>query len=247
MNDVLLSNTVISSAQAEYDALRFLSPETPCPYLPDKKARNEAYSVDQLDGEVYQRLLTRGFRRSGRVIYRPRCRGCAECRQIRVPVESFRSSPSMRRVLRRNADVKVEEGRPSPDQEKFAIYCRYLEVQHDDSMARSYESFCEFLYDSPMETREFQYRLHGRLIGASIADRLPQGLSSVYMYFDPEFGGRSLGSFSLLWEIDYCRRAGLGYYYLGFYVAGSRKMSYKARIRPNEILVGDNRWVTLRV
>ena len=31
------------------------------------------------------------------------------------------------------------------------------------------------------------------------------------------------------------------------YVAGSTTMSYKARFRPNEILVGDDRWVTLRV
>lgn len=247
MTDVQAWNTVISSAQADYDALRYLSPETPCPYLPDKKARSEAYSVDQLEGAIYERLLTRGFRRSGRVVYRPRCRGCGECRQMRVPVESFQPTRSMRRVVRRNSDVTVDQGRPSPDHEKFAIYRRYLEAQHDDSMARSYEAFCEFLYDSPMETCEFQYRLDGRLIGVSIADRLPLGLSSVYMYFDPDFAERSLGTFSVLWEIDYCRRAGLGCYYLGFYVAGSTTMSYKARFRPNEILVGDDRWVTLRV
>jgi len=245
MTEAQAWNTVISSPQADYDALRYLSPETPCPYLPDKKARSEAYSVDQLGGAVYDRLLTRGFRRSGRIVYRPRCRGCGECRQMRIPVESFQPSRSMRRVVRRNAGVTVEEGQPTPDSEKFAVYRRYLEAQHDESMTRSYESFCEFLYDSPMETCEFQYRLDGRLIGVSIADRLPLGLSSVYMYFDPEFAERSLGTFSVLWEIDYCRRGGLGYYYLGFYVAGSATMSYKARFRPNEILVGDDRWISL--
>ena len=240
-------NTIISSAQADYDALRYVSPERLCPYLPDKKARSEAYSVDQLESAVYERLLTRGFRRSGRVVYRPRCRGCGECRQMRVPVESFQPTRSMRRVVRRNADVTVDEGRPTPDHEKFAIYCRYLDAQHDESMARSYETYCEFLYDSPMETCEFRYRIDGRLIGVSIADRLPLGLSSVYMYFDPEFAERSPGTFSVLWEIDYCRRAGLAYYYIGFYVAGSTTMSYKAHFRPNEILVGDDRWLTLRV
>jgi len=240
-------NTVISSAQADYDALRYVSPERHCPYLPDKKARSEAYSVDQLDSGVYERLLTCGFRRSGRVVYRPRCRGCGECRQIRVPIESFRPTRSMRRVIRRNADVIVEVGRPAPDREKFAVYCRYLDAKHDESMTRSYDTFCEFLYDSPMETCEFRYHLNGRLMGVSIADRLSRGLSSVYMYFDPEFAERSPGTFSVLWEIDYCRRAGLTYYYLGFYVAGSATMSYKGRFRPNEILVGDDRWVTLRV
>lgn len=239
-------NTIVSSAQAEYDALRYVSPERPCPYLPDKKARSEAYWVDQLEGSTYQRLLTRGFRRSGRVVYRPRCRGCAECRQMRVPVDSFKPTRSMRRVLRRNSDVLVDEGQPAPNGEKFALYCRYLDAQHDDSMARSYETFCEFLYDSPMETREFRYTLDGRLMGISIADRLPLGLSSVYMYFDPDFADRSPGTFSILWEIDYCRRSGLAYYYLGFYVAGSATMSYKSRFRPNEILIGDDRWISLQ-
>jgi arginine-tRNA-protein transferase len=125
--------------------------------LPDKNARSEAYSIDQLNGGAYERLLARGFRRSGRVVYRPRCRGCRECRQIRVPVESFQLTRSMRRVVRRNVDVTVDECRPAPDLEKFALYCRYLNAQHDESMARSYETFCEFLYDSPMETCEFRY------------------------------------------------------------------------------------------
>jgi arginyl-tRNA--protein-N-Asp/Glu arginylyltransferase len=247
MIDGQASDTMISSAQADYDALRYVSPEKPCPYLPDKNARSEAYGVEQLDTAVYERLLTRGFRRSGRVVYRPRCRACRECRQMRVPVDSFQPTRSMRRVARRNADVIVEEGRPAPTQAKFALYCRYLDAQHDDSMARSYETFCEFLYDSPMQTTEFRYRLGEHLLGVSIADRLPSGLSSVYMYFDPDFADRSLGTFSVLWEIDYCRRAGLPYYYLGFYIAGSPTMSYKSRFRPNEILVADDRWVTLQV
>ena len=246
MIDGQAPDTVISSAQADYDALRYVSPERACPYLPDKKARSEAYWVDQLEGATYERLLTRGFRRSGRVVYRPRCRTCRECRQLRVVVDSFQPTRSMRRVARRNVDMVVEEGRPAPDHEKFALYRRYLDQQHDDSMARSYETFCEFLYDSPMETCEFRYRLAGRLIGVSVTDRLPQGLSSVYMYFDPDFADRSLGTFSALWEIDYCRRSRLPYYYLGFYVAGSTTMSYKARFRPNEILVADDRWVTLQ-
>jgi len=239
-------NSLISSAQADYDSLRFVSQERPCPYLPGKQARSEAYWVDQLDGSTYERMLTRGFRRSGRVVYRPRCRGCSECRQMRVPVESFQPTRSMRRVLARNADVVVEEGRPAPDDERFAVYRRYLDAQHDESMSRGYESFRDFLYDSPTETVEFRYRVEGRLMGVSIADRLPLGLSSVYMYFDPEFSERSPGTFSVLWEIDYCRRAGMKYYYLGFFVAGSTTMSYKSRFRPNDILIGDDRWVSLQ-
>ena len=152
----------------------------------------------------------------------------------------------MRRIVRRNTDIRVEVGRAVPTEHRFEMFCRYLDAQHDGAMARTYELFCEFLYDSPLETCEFRYHLGKRLIGVGIADPWYGGLSSIYMYFDPDFSTRSLGTFSVLWEVDYARREGLPYYYLGYYVAGSRKMAYKFRFRPNEVLVGEDRWVSFR-
>jgi len=240
-------DSTVSSFQAGYDTLRYVSPETSCPYLPDRLSRSEAYWVESLDGEMYARMLARGFRRSGRILYRPRCRGCSECRQLRVPVEGMILSRSLQRVWRRNADVRVEVGEPVPTDEKYAVYSRYLDEQHDHTMSRTYDSFREFLYDSPMDTLEIRYLVGRRLMGIGLADRVSDGLSSVYMYFDPEFARRSPGTFSILWEVRMCRKEGLPYYYLGFFVAGSRTMSYKSRFRPNQILVGVDRWVTLGV
>ncbi len=246
MTERPLINEPITSPQAEYDSLRYVSAETPCPYLPGLMFRAESYYADQLDGALYERLLARGFRRSGRVLYRPRCRGCQQCRQLRVLVESFTPTRSMRRVMRRNADVRVEVGDPNPSNEKFALFRRYLNAQHDGAMSRDYEAFVDFLYDSPIESYEFCYRLGKRLIGVSIADRCLRGYSSVYMYFDPDQAGRSLGTFSALWEIEHCRQEGLAYYFLGYYVAGSRTMSYKSRFSPNQVLAGDDHWVSLQ-
>jgi arginine-tRNA-protein transferase len=135
---------------------------------------------------------------------------------------------------------------PIPTEDKFELYRAYLDHQHDGAMPRTYESFYEFLYDSPTETHELSY-MHGeRLVGVSIADRVPGGLSSVYMYFDPAASARSLGTFSALWELEYCRKHDLPYYYFGFFVADSKTMAYKARFRPYEILVGEGRWVSYR-
>ncbi len=152
----------------------------------------------------------------------------------------------MRRITRRNADVQVEVGEPEPSDEKFELFCRYLDAQHDDTMVRTYDAFRDFLYDSPVETLEFRYRLGRRLIGIGLADSLPSGLSSIYMCFDPDYSRRSLGTFSVIWEMDFARHSGRPYYYLGYYVAQSRKMAYKGRFRPAEVLVGDNRWVVFR-
>ncbi len=246
MSDVRASDEMISSPQSDHDALRHVSPETPCPYLPDRQARTEAYLLENTDGAMYGRMLASGFRRSGQIIYRPRCRGCCECRSTRIPADRFTLSRSMRRVWRRNADLRVEEDAPIANEEKFVLFCRYLDAQHDNTMSRTWESFQDFLYDSPMETREFRYLLGERLVGVSLVDRWHGGLSSIYMYFDPDFASRSLGTYSVLWEVEYCRRKGFPYYYLGYYVAGSKTMSYKSRFRPNEILVAADRWVTFR-
>lgn len=243
MTDVACHSDLISSPAADLDALRAVGQEFPCPYLPQRRSRNEAYFVERLDGALYERLLARGFRRSGHVVYRPRCRGCRECRQLRVPVETFVPSRSMRRVARTNADVRMEVDDPAPSDEKYCLFRDYLAFQHDGTMSAEYTAFIEFLYDSPIASREFSYYIGGRLVGVSIADRLPKGLSSVYMYFDPKYARRSLGTLSVLREIEWCRENDMPYYFLGFHVAGSRTMDYKARFRPFEILVADDRWI----
>ncbi len=149
----------------------------------------------------------------------------------------------MRRISRRNTDLTVSAGIPIPTREKFDIFMRYLDHQHDDMMPRTYDPFVEFLYDSPTETVEFCYFLGRRIVGVSIADRCPGGLSSVYCFFDPDFQDRSLGTFSVLWEVEYCRTQGLPHYYMGYFIANSPTMAYKARFRPSEFLVGDNQWI----
>ena len=74
------------------------------------------------------------------------------------------------------------------------------------------------------------------------AVRIPQSLSSVYFYFDPEQAGRRLGTFSALWEIEWAREMNIPHYYLGYWVAGCGAMEYKASFRPCEALGTDGVW-----
>jgi arginyl-tRNA--protein-N-Asp/Glu arginylyltransferase len=220
----------------------YRGPPHPCPYLPDRTAIDE-FTIDaRMDSSAYERLMQLGFRRSGGIFYRPVCGECRECVPLRVPAAGFQPSRSQRRVRRRNADMRVEINPPSISDEKWRIYLAYLDAQHDQSMSRSREDFETFLYRSPIDTLEMTYWLGRRLIGAGFVDRCPDGLSSVYFYYDPTFARRSPGVFSALCEIDECRRLGLSYWYAGFYVRGSRKMNYKAAYRPHELLGPDGAW-----
>jgi len=214
-----------------------------CPYLPGETTQSEGfYLTDRMDRELYRGLMDRGFRRSGRVFYRPRCPDCSKCVSYRVPVDAFRPSRNMRRVWNRNADLRAEVGPLEATGEKHELYSRYLDAHHDGTMTGTREEFERFLYDEATASGEFRYYLGTRLIGVSIADFCTDAVSTVYMFFDPDEAWRSLGTYSILWEIDYCRRAGLSYYYLGYYVPGSRTMAYKARFKPGEYLHPDGTW-----
>ncbi|HUU82669.1 MAG TPA: arginyltransferase [Phycisphaerae bacterium] len=232
----------IVDAFLETEALP-MSAQHDCPYLPGQLARCEGFSIHELDPEIYARLMDRNFRRSGRVIYRPVCRECTECRALRVPVHRFKPSRSQRRALKRNRDVGVTVGRPELTEEKWNLFLAYIDFQHDDTMSRDREDIVDFLYRPPVDGLEICYRLKDELVGVSIADRSADALSSVYMYFAPKHRRRSLGTYSALWEIDYCRRSGMTYYYLGYYVAGARTMAYKARFTPCEVLDSSHTWV----
>lgn len=202
----------------------------------------------QLAPESYQRLMDAGFRRSGCIVYRPICEGCRECIPIRVPVRDFAPSRSQRRVQRRNADVRVTIDVPRATDEKWRLYHEYRLWQHDDVGGDEREDFEEFLYHSPLEeagrtfTLEMCYWIGERLAAVGIVDVCPDSLSSVYVYFDPIHAQRSLGVFSALCEIEECRRKGLAYWYVGYYVQDCRQMNYKAQYRPYELLGRDGVW-----
>jgi arginyl-tRNA--protein-N-Asp/Glu arginylyltransferase len=217
-------------------------PEHDCPYLPGRRARQLVIWPSALPPGLYHALLDLNFRRSGPIVYRPACAGCQECRTLRVLVDEFRPDRAQRRCLAKNADVKLRVDWPAPTAEKYALYRSYLAARHDGQMSGSEEEFDSFLYDPPPFALELVYRVEGRLLGVGIADLEPRALSAVYCYFDPEAGARSPGVLNVLTLIEECRRRGLPYLYLGYWVPGSPQMAYKARYRPHEVLEPDGSW-----
>jgi arginine-tRNA-protein transferase len=190
-----------------------------------------------------------GFRRSGKVIYQPTCRGCRQCVSLRVLVDRFKPNKSQRRCARRNVDLIIEQGEPTATDEKFELYRRYVTRWHARNTAATLDSandreaFESFLYDSPVDTIEFTYRDQSkRLLAVGICDRARLSLSSVYFYFDPADGRRSLGTFGAIHELSVARALAIPFYYLGFWVRGCSAMAYKANFRPHQVLLPDGRW-----
>lgn len=194
--------------------------------------------------EIYEQFMNAGFRRSGKLLYQPACRGCRACFSIRVPVAEFRPDKSQRRCARRNVDLRITSGSPQVSEEKFELYCKYLVDWHRREEVDGPMAFKSFLYDSPLDsTLEFEYRNQaGRLVAVGVCDLCPSVLSSVYLYFDPAESRRGLGTFAALHEINFARQRRLKHYYLGFWIEACGAMDYKRNFVPNEVLHPDGIW-----
>lgn len=220
----------------------------PCPYLPGKVERK---LVTELAGRhaaaFYNDLSRAGFRRSHHVAYRPACVGCSACVPVRIPVKDFVESRSLRRIRNANRDLLRRFLEADATLEQFRLFQRYQRSRHSDSdmAAMTFGDYQAMVEDTPVPTRMVELRdASGGLWGTGLYDPLDDGLSAVYSFYAPEAVKRSLGTLLVLALIDEARRRNLPYVYLGYWIADSAKMSYKARFRPLEAL-GAKGWRTI--
>jgi len=242
----------MSEQQKHFPEFYVTAPQ-PCPYLSGRLERKlfTHLSPDK-PSLLVDNLLRGGFRRSQNIAYMPYCEGCHACVSVRVLVDEFKQGRTMRRIFERNRRLSVSRVAPRASSEQYTLFRDYIDARHGDGgMAdMTVLDYSMMVEDSAIETFLSEYREPSEeplaaadeatfkqpLKAVALCDRLSDGISMVYSFYDPDGHSDSLGTYMILEHIAYARSLGLPYLYLGYWISGSRKMAYKTRFRPQEHL-----------
>ena len=206
---------------------------------------------------LFDIILAEGFRRSGTYVYRADCPDCKACIPIRISPGAFEPSKSQRRVFERNRDLAVTitsnadafvtdekvslfrayDRRHNPDAEKSFDEAKRMLTDMNGICRTADNTRCESFYSGTMN---MNYTCGGTLVGVGIIDAGAASLSSNYFYYDTsdETKKRSIGTYSILREIELCRKFHLQRYYLGYWLKDCKSMVYKSNFKPHELLIG---------
>jgi arginyl-tRNA--protein-N-Asp/Glu arginylyltransferase len=214
-----------------------------CPYLPDRHWVSALIQVQEASPPELHHLIEMGFRRVGNQFYSPLCEGCQACISLRIAVEQFKPNKNQRQIARRNQDLVMTVEPAVYRDEYFELYRRYQAARwksQPEDLDR--DRFQRSYYEQPGKAVNFCYREHGKLVGLSIVDVTPEAASSVYFVWDTD-PRRSLGIYSVLQEIEWCRQTSRSHLYLGLYVEGCASMDYKTSFQPHQRRYRGQAWM----
>jgi len=214
-----------------------------CSYLDDKEQTTHYKIVQECSVSYCQALIERGWRRFGHMFFRPVCVECTSCESFKIDVKNYEFTKSQRRILRKNEDTKIVIQRPQVSAEHLALFGKYHEYMQD-KRGWKYEKttfrhyYASFVHGYGDFGYEVLYYIKDRLVGVDLIDVLPNGISSIYFYYDPSFEKYSLGTYSMLEQIKLAKENDLSWIYMGYYVKSCQSLEYKRRYTPYLVLQG---------
>jgi arginine-tRNA-protein transferase len=223
------------------DIVEFSTLESKCVYLSNERMKMEYKYIKYCSEKLSSDLIKRGWRRFGDYYSRPNCDACDKCLSLRIDVEKFNFSKSVRKVLAKNRDTKMILRKPSVSVEHLNLYekyHRYMQIKKGwDYYSVNADSYHD-LYAKGFSTfgREILYIRDSKLVGVDLVDFLDDGLSAIYFYYDPDFSKYSLGNYSIYKQIEMAKERELKWIYLGYYVKECDSLNYKINYKPYQIL-----------
>ena len=217
-----------------------------CPYLEGKVARMPLrMPLTKITPAEADLRLAQGHRRTGEFIYQTHCPDCKACEPLRIDVSDFRFSRNHRRVINRGDrkfDQQINEVRG--DQLRTDLFNRHRRERNlakrdtDIDVDEYIWGFVKSCFDS----FEMTYWVDDQLVAVAVCDLGLRSMSAVYTFYDPSINKDSVGTYSILKQIQLAQTKQLRFLYLGYYVDGCSHMNYKSRFKPNDRLI-DGQWI----
>ncbi|KAL2825153.1 arginine-tRNA-protein transferase [Aspergillus cavernicola] len=168
-----------------------------------------------------------------------------EYSNVKRPVD-----PKTKRPLEPAHRFEVNIEGDAVSQAKFDLFLKYQTKIHKEDVSKwQTKDFKRFLCSGLKRTEPNAtdgqrrlgswhqcYRLDGKLIAVAVLDMMPNGVSSVYIFYDPDYEHWEFGKLSAMREIALAVEDGYQYYYMGYYIHSCQKMRYKGSFRPQYIL-----------
>jgi arginyl-tRNA--protein-N-Asp/Glu arginylyltransferase len=223
--------------------LKNCSIDEKCSYIEGNSQKTHYKIIDECSIEMCESLILRGWRRFGKMFFRPICDECISCESIKIDVDNFTFSKSQRRTLRKNEHIRVVVQKPRMSKEHLKLFDKYHKFKHtqrfwDYNKTNEQNYYYSFVDGAGSFGYEILYFDDKKLIGVDLIDILPFGISSIYFYYDPDYLKNSLGHYSLLKQIKIAQEYNLKWIYLGYYVKGCQSLDYKASYTPYLTLQG---------
>lgn len=223
------------------DVIEFSTLESRCVYLPNERMKMEYKYITDCSKELGLDLVRRGWRRFGNYFSRPNCGPCNKCLSLRIDVQNFNFSKSIKKVINKNKETKIIIQKPSVSYKHIKLYEKYHRYMQRKKGWDYYNITSSSYYDLYVKGfstfgREILYYRDDKLIGVDLIDTLDDGISSIYFYYDPSFSKYSLGNYSIYKEIELAKQKDLKWIYLGYYVRDCDSLNYKIKYMPYQIL-----------
>jgi len=211
-----------------------------CGYISGQDAQSiVATPYKNINRKIFEGLVIEGFRRSGSFVYKPNCKNCNACVPIRLLASKFFASRSQKRTTKYLDKLTVKILPLNFNEEHFELYVHYQNKRHLDTGRSEDElgDYNDFLIKSNVESKLVEFRLGNELKIVTIVDIVDDGISAVYTFYDCSNRKLSLGTISIVWLLDFCKKQNLSFLYLGYWIHESKKMKYKTNFKPYELLL----------
>jgi leucyl-tRNA---protein transferase len=211
-----------------------------CGYIDGQDAQSiVATPYKRINSENFNNLINKGFRRSGQYVYKPNCKNCNACIPIRLLAKNFILSKSQKRAKKYLNKLTVKILPLTFDEEHYELYIQYQNRRHrnDNEDEDDVADYNDFLIKSNVNSKIVEFRFNNELKIVSIIDFIKDGISAVYTFYNCNNNKLSLGTISIIWLLELCKKENLPFLYLGYWIYESQKMKYKTNFKPYELMI----------